>query len=193
MPGIGLNLSSQRTHSSFCTCPCWPVNFCVITAKSRSAPSSWLDEVRSFSGQFGQVSSLSSFSGGFGMISKLVTLSAPWRIAVPMQSEPVSPPPITTTCLRAAEIGGMSPARLAGDAAVLLRQVVHREMDAVELAARDRQVARGFRAAGQHHRVEALGDALDRHADADMRAVMEHDALGFHLRHALVRRDASPS
>ena len=58
-------------------------------------------------------------------------------------------------------------------------------MNAAELAARDRQVARGFRAAGQHHGVEAVGHALDRHADADMRAVMEHDALGFHLRHAL--------
>jgi hypothetical protein len=30
----------------------------VVTAKSRSAPSSWLDDVRSFSGQFGQVSGL---------------------------------------------------------------------------------------------------------------------------------------
>jgi hypothetical protein len=31
----------------------------VLTAKSRSAPSSWLDEVRSFSGQSGQVSACS--------------------------------------------------------------------------------------------------------------------------------------
>ena len=43
------------------------------TANSRSAPSSWLDEVRSFSGQSGQVSALFSCSGGFGMISNLVT------------------------------------------------------------------------------------------------------------------------
>jgi hypothetical protein len=47
------------------------------TAKSRSAPSSWLEEVRSFSGQFGQVSALFSFSGGLGMISSWVTDSAP--------------------------------------------------------------------------------------------------------------------
>ena len=40
-----------------------PENFCVSTEKSRSAPSSWLDEVRSFSGQSGQVSSLFSCSG----------------------------------------------------------------------------------------------------------------------------------
>jgi hypothetical protein len=42
----------------------WPENFWVNTANSRSAPSSWLDEVRSFSGQFGQVSALFSRSGG---------------------------------------------------------------------------------------------------------------------------------
>ena len=46
-----------------------------------------------------------SCSGGCGMISKLVTDTAPWRIEVPMQSEPVSPPPITTTFLPVARIG----------------------------------------------------------------------------------------
>ena len=34
-----------------------------------------------------------------GMISSWVIEAAPWRFEVPMQSEPVSPPPITTTCL----------------------------------------------------------------------------------------------
>ena len=87
------------------TWPFSPSNAIVPTAKSRSAPSSWLDEVRSFNGQSGQVSSLFSFSGGCGMISKLVTDSAPCRNDVPMQSEPVSPPPITTTCLPVARIG----------------------------------------------------------------------------------------
>ena len=42
------------------------------------------------------------------MISKLVTDSAPWRIEVPMQSEPVSPPPMTTTCLPPARIGALA-------------------------------------------------------------------------------------
>ena len=46
-----------------------PENFCVITAKSRSTPSSWLDEVRSFSGQSGQVSGLFSCAGGCGRLS----------------------------------------------------------------------------------------------------------------------------
>ena len=41
----------------------------------------------------------SRFSGGCGMISSWVTEAAPWRFEVPTQSEPVSPPPITTTCL----------------------------------------------------------------------------------------------
>ena len=43
--------------------------------------------------------------------------------------------------------------RLGGDAAVLLRQEIHREVDAVEVAAGDRQIAAGFGAAGQRHRV----------------------------------------
>ncbi len=45
------------------------------------------------------------------------------------------------------------PERLGGDAAVLLRQEIHREMNAVEVAAGDRQIAAGFGAAGQRHRV----------------------------------------
>ena len=104
VPGTGWILPSTRTQCSVSTRPFSPENFCVITAKSRSAPSSWLEEVRSFIGQSGQVSSLFSFAGGCGMISKLVTESAPWRIEVPMQSEPVSPPPITTTCLSLARM-----------------------------------------------------------------------------------------
>ncbi len=45
-------------------------------------------------------------------MARFVTLSAPWRCAVPMQSAPVSPPPMTTTCLPSAEIwfGTESPA-----------------------------------------------------------------------------------
>src|SRR3954453_11742610 len=74
--------------------------------------------------------------------------------------------------------------RLARDAAVLLRQVVHREVNAGKLAPGDRQGARSFRAAGEHDRIEAVGDALDRYVDADMRAVMEDHAFAFHLLNA---------
>ena len=96
-------------HSSSLTSPLEPRKRLVATLKSRIAPSAWLDEVRSLSGQWGQVSALFSFSGGVGMISSCVTETAPWRKAVPMQSDPVSPPPITTTCLPVARIGSTSP------------------------------------------------------------------------------------
>ncbi len=42
---------------------------------------------------------------GRGMISSWVTEAAPWRSAVPRQSAPVSPPPMTMTCLPLALIG----------------------------------------------------------------------------------------
>ncbi len=71
--------------------------------------------------------------------------------------------------------------RLAADAAVLLRQEIHGEMDAVELAARDRQVARLLGAAGQRHRVVVLEQLLGRQVDADMGAVMEGHAFALHL------------
>ncbi len=153
MPATGLNLSSTCTQCSFATLPSSPENFCVSTANSRLAPSAWLDEVRIFIGQFGQVRPLFSCSGGAGMISSCVTDCAPCRNEVPMQSEPVSPPPITTTCLPPARISWRIAERLAGDAAVLLRQEIHREVNAGEIAAGNRQIARGFGAAGQRHRV----------------------------------------
>jgi hypothetical protein len=70
----------------------------VSTAQSRSQPSSCEDEVRSFKGQSGQTSALFSCSGGLGRISSCVIDDAPCRFEVPIQSEPVSPPPITITC-----------------------------------------------------------------------------------------------
>ena len=189
VPGTGFILASSRTQCSFFTAPFSPENFAVATAKSRTAPSSWLDEVRSFSGQFGQVSGLFSCSGGCGMISKLVTDSAPWRNEVPMQSEPVSPPPMTMTCLPLARIGSSAGRLLAGDAAVLLRQEIHGEMDALELAAGHRQIARLLGAAGQHHGVVVLEQLVGRQIDADIGAVMERDAFRLHLRDAAVDMD----
>ena len=75
------------------------MNSLVAIANSRSQPSSWLDDVRSLIGQYGHVSGLFSCSGGIGISSNCVTLAAPWRLLVPTQSLPVSPPPITMTCL----------------------------------------------------------------------------------------------
>ena len=71
----------------------------VSTDQSRSTPSSWACDDRSLVGQSGQTIALFSFTGGFGMISICTIEAAPWRAEVPMQSDPVSPPPTTTTCL----------------------------------------------------------------------------------------------
>ena len=67
-----------------------------------SVPSSWLELVRSLSGQYGQVMGRFSSTGGCGITSNWVTLTAPWRMLVPTQSEPVSPPPMTMTFLPSA-------------------------------------------------------------------------------------------
>ena len=80
--------------------------------------------------------------------------------------------------------------RLGGDPPILLRQEIHRKMDAVEVAPWNGQIAAGFGAARQRHGV-ILGEQLARidralGSAADMDAVMERHALGLHLRHAAV-------
>jgi len=47
-----------------------------------------------------------STSGGIGSTSNCAIDLAPWRLDVPTQSEPVSPPPMITTCLPLAESSG---------------------------------------------------------------------------------------
>ena len=95
--------------------------------------------------------------------------AAPSRSELPTQSAPVSPPPITTTCLsfavRPLQRGRLAARRRAGlrrDPAVAVVEVVHREVDAVELAAGHRQVARRARAGRQHDRVETTRAARRR-------------------------------
>ena len=108
-------------------------------------------------GQSGQTIALFSLTGGLGMISIWVIEAAPWRAEVPMQSDPVSPPPITTTCLPLALIAAIGRRHgfvVAGVTLVLLRQEIHRVVDAVQITAGDIQVARPFRPAGQHHGVD---------------------------------------
>ena len=46
--------------------------------------------------------------GRLGISSNCVTLAAPWRLLVPTQSLPVSPPPMTITCLPSAVIWPLS-------------------------------------------------------------------------------------
>ena len=87
-----------------------PVRRVVEIAKSRSPPSLSAYEVRSFIGQRGHgVTSSGRARGGSPSSSICVTDAAPSRWALPTQSAPVSPPPITITCLPAAEM--TAPAR----------------------------------------------------------------------------------
>ena len=67
-------------------------------------PSKWLLEVRFLYSHIGHGVDGERSAGGSGIISICVTLFAPWRIAVPRQSLPVSPPPIMRTFLSFAEI-----------------------------------------------------------------------------------------
>ena len=77
-----------------------------MIAKSRAPPSFSAYEVRSFIGQRGHgVRSSGRFTGGSPSTSICVTDAAPSRWALATQSAPVSPPPITITCLPAAVIG----------------------------------------------------------------------------------------
>ena len=79
---------------------------------SRRQPSSCEELVRRITGQFGHGVFDGRWlrrgyfprSGGCGSSSNCVRLFAPCRLLVPSQSEPVSPPPITTTSLPSARI-----------------------------------------------------------------------------------------
>jgi hypothetical protein len=76
--------------------------------------------------------------------------------------------------------------RLATDPPVLLRQKIHREMNAGEVAAGDGQIARLFGSARQHHRVVELQQVLRRKIDAHMDAVAKHHAFRLHLLQAAI-------
>ena len=62
-------------------------------------------------------------------------------------------------------------------AAVLRREVVHGEVNAIQLAARHAQVTRGGRAAGEHDGVEVREEIVGGDVDADMTACPEDDAF----------------
>ena len=110
-----------------------------------------------------------------------------------MQSEPVSPPPMTTTFFARGKDRLDVALRLVADAPVLLRQKIHREMDALELAPGDRQVARLLAAAGEHHRVMLFEQFVGRDIHADMRVVVERARLRPASARRGDRRGFSPS
>ena len=89
--------------------------------------------------------------GGAGSSSSWATDRAPWRCTVPRQSAPVSPPPMMTTCLPAAEIAAPSSTASPWQRRFCCGEVVHREVHAGQLAARHRR----DRAAGRRRRPAA--------------------------------------
>jgi hypothetical protein len=95
---------SRQTQRSFSTRPSAPRNSFVDTLQDRSHPSSWAVEVRRTLGQVGHGFVGTRSSGGFWRISICTIDFAPCRRLVPMQSDPVSPPPMTTTFFPAAVI-----------------------------------------------------------------------------------------
>ena len=105
--------------------------------------------------------------------------AAPCRVAVPRQSAPVSPPPMITTFLPAAVIWSVD--GLAQGGPVGLRQVLHRLVQATQLAPGDRQVARLGGADGEHDGVVPVLQALGGQVLADVDAGPEHGALAAHL------------
>jgi len=140
------------THA-FATLPSPPEEFCVSTGIFRAqAPSAWLDEVRIFS-----ASSASSRLGyraraAPAMISELGTDFEPCRprTRCRLQSDPGR---------RADHDDMLAPRGFGGCRSHdslpygdFVRQTIHREMDAREVAAGDRQGARRIGAAGQRDR-----------------------------------------
>ena len=73
-------------------------------------------------------------------------------------------------------------------APVLLRQKLHRKMDALQLAARNRQVARPLAAARQQHRIEVVHQRLHGQVHAHMRVGHKRHALLAHLPDAPVEQ-----
>ena len=74
----------------------------------------------------------------------------------------------------------------AAQPSILLRQEIHGEMDAFQLAAGNGQVARLLSAAGEHDRIMVFKEFCSRQIRADMGVVMEHHAFRLHLRDASV-------
>ena len=122
-----------------------------------------------------------------GVMSSWVTLKAPWRKAVPMQSDAVSPPPMTTTFLPVARSGVSSPIGSPPDALVLLDQEGHGDSDSRRSSKPGICGSRGRSAPiASKHRVVVVGERAERAAIADIDIVVKSDAFGLHLRHAKV-------
>ena len=83
-------------------------------------------------------------------------------MAVPRQSAPVSPPPMMTTSFAGRENFDFRIECVAEAAPVLLRQKFHREMNALQFASGNFEIARMFRSTRQHNRVKFALQVFDR-------------------------------
>ena len=147
----------------------------VETAKLRSPPSFSAYDVRSFIGQSGHgVRSSGRSTGGSPSSSICVTDAAPSRCAL---ADAVGAGVAAADHDHVLAGRGERGRAGAGDRAVPVVEVLHREVHAVELAARHRQVARHARARREHDGVVALEQLGRLDVDADVDAVAELDAL----------------
>ena len=103
---------------------------------------------------------------------------------MPRQSAPVSPPPRMTTFFPRREDlrGGIE--LVPPVPAVLLGKELHGEADPREIAARNAQVARDRRSAGEANRVELRLELARGQVDPDSDARLEDDPFGRHEVHA---------
>ncbi len=118
------------------------------------------------------------------MISNWCTLAAPWRCDVPRQSAPVSPPPMMTTFLSLAVIGGSPSSPTTGSpfCTRLAQAGTPSPGGCRRVHGRgDRQVAPVGRTAGQHHGVVVQPQLCRGEVDADVDPGAERRALGHHL------------
>ena len=142
----------------------------MLIEYSRMPPSSWAEETRKTFDHWGQGLVGARESGGRGTISNWWTLLQPWRWTVPRQSAPVSPPPMMITCLSVAVSELAVDCESPATRRFWSGQEVHREVDPLEVAPLDRQVARLGRAAAEADGVELGEELLGRDVDADVRA-----------------------
>ena len=101
-------IHSTSSTSTPVTLPFLPMNLFEFRHQRRVHPSSWLELVFRTTGHCGHGVAGLCPTGGLGIISICVTSRAPCLCDVPIQSLPVSPPPITSTCFPRAVIFSFS-------------------------------------------------------------------------------------
>jgi hypothetical protein len=158
----------------------------VATDQSRAHPSSWDDDVRRTSGQA---------KGRERLVLVLWRLRQELELRNRRSALPVRRADAIGPRVSAADHDDMFAGcldlcrnRVAGHDSVLLRQEFHREMNAVEVASRDRKIARRFRTTRHHDRVVLREEVLGGNIVADFDVRAEQDAFDQHLRHPAVDR-----